>query len=78
MSEKEAPMKAEGQKEAKETKEAPVAVVDAKPVETETAQVSLGSLILRLLSFFVEASSRLGMAETILCWSIAGPGRCIR
>jgi hypothetical protein len=78
MSEKEAPVKAEGHKEAKETKETPAAVVDAKPAETEAAQVSLGSLILRLLSLFVEASSKLGTAETILVWLIAGPGRCIR
>lgn len=71
-------MKAEEPKAAKEDNEAPAATVAAKTAETDAAQVGLGSLILRLLSLFVEASSRLGMAERIPVCLIAGPGRCIR
>jgi hypothetical protein len=52
MSEKEAPVKAEEPKAAKEAKELPAVTTTAKPAETDAAQVGLGSLILRLLSLF--------------------------
>jgi hypothetical protein len=78
MSEKEAPVKAEEPKAAQEANEPSNAAVPAKTAETDAAQVGLGSLILRLLSLFEGAISRLGMAERIPVCLIAGPGRRIR